>query len=246
MRLRLLPFVVAAFSAALMMKAGGLWLDLDLANPLVAEEADGTRDAAHPARPARPQLSTLERDLAPTAGDSDKEGSTASDDSPAEGDPPAEAPDAGREKPSFVVKDPFDLSDEEIEVLQQLVARREELERRAHEMDQQAALLEAAEGRIEDKIKELEALQAIIEGLLIKHDEQEEAQLQSLVKIYSNMKPKEAARIFEELDMVVLLDVIGRMKERKSAPILAKMNPAKAKAITLELAQRRELPIARN
>ncbi len=127
-----------------------------------------------------------------------------------------------------------------------MVARREELERRAQEMDRQAAVLEAAEGRIEEKIRELEALQAIIEGLLVKHDEQEEAQLRSLVKIYESMKPKEAARIFEELDMVVLLDVIGRMKERKSAPILAKMNPAKAKAVTLELAQRRELPIARN
>jgi len=59
------------------------------------------------------------------------------------------------------------------------------------------------------------------------------------------MKPKDAARIFEELDMAVLLDVIERMKERKSAPILAKMNPVRAKAITLELAQRRELPIPR-
>ena len=56
------------------------------------------------------------------------------------------------------------------------------------------------------------------------------------------MKPKDAARIFEELDMAVLLDVIERMKERKTAPILAQMNPRRAKAITLELAQRRGLP----
>jgi flagellar motility protein MotE (MotC chaperone) len=56
------------------------------------------------------------------------------------------------------------------------------------------------------------------------------------------MKPKDAARIFGELDMVVLLDVIERMKERKIAPILAEMNPQRAKAITIELAQRRGLP----
>ena len=59
------------------------------------------------------------------------------------------------------------------------------------------------------------------------------------MKIYENMKPKDAARIFEELDMAVLLDVIERMKERKTAPILAQMNPKRAKAITLELAKRR-------
>jgi flagellar motility protein MotE (MotC chaperone) len=56
------------------------------------------------------------------------------------------------------------------------------------------------------------------------------------------MKPKSAARIFEELDLDVLLPVIERMKERKIAPILAKMNAEKAKTITTELAQRRRLP----
>ncbi len=45
--------------------------------------------------------------------------------------------------------------------------------------------------------------------------------------------------------MVVLLDVVERMKERKTAPILASMNPKRAKEITLELAQRRDLPLSK-
>jgi flagellar motility protein MotE (MotC chaperone) len=106
--------------------------------------------------------------------------------------------------------------------------------------------MEAAEGRVDRKLEELKALQATIEGLLVQHDQQEEEQMQSLVKIYESMKPKDAARIFEQLDMVVLLDVIGRMKERKSAPILAMMDPERAKEVTLELASRRSLPIPRN
>ena len=147
--------------------------------------------------------------------------------------------------PEPEIRDPFDISDEELALLQRLVERREALERRADNLDQREALLAATEARIADKMSELKALQGLIESLLVQHDEQEEAQMQSLVKIYESMKPKEAARIFGELDMVVLLDVIGRMKERKSAPILAKMNPERAKAVTLELAQRRELPVAR-
>lgn len=143
------------------------------------------------------------------------------------------------------VRDPFDVSDEELELLQRLMERREALERRARNLDQRETLLAATEARIADKMGELKALQALIESLLVQHDEQEEARLASLVKIYESMKPKEAARIFDDLDMVVLLEVIGRMKERKSAPILAKMDPRRAKAITLELAQRRELPVAR-
>ena len=138
--------------------------------------------------------------------------------------------------------DPFALTDEEIDLLQMLAKRREVIEQRAAGLKQRETLLEAAEKRIDEKIAKLEVLQKAIEDLLIRRDEQEEAQLTSLVKIYENMKPKDAARIFEELDMAVLLDVIERMKERKTAPILAQMNPRRAKAITLELAQRRGLP----
>ncbi len=61
----------------------------------------------------------------------------------------------------------------------------------------------------------------------------------------SDIQDKEAARIFEQLDMVVLLEVIDRMKERKAAPVLARLSPDRAQEITLELAQRRNLPVAK-
>ncbi|WP_193371066.1 MotE family protein [Pelagibius marinus] len=149
------------------------------------------------------------------------------------------------EQISNISTDIFQMTDEELVLLQSLSQRREELEQRAREIDEREVLLKAAEQRIEQRIGELEDLQASIEALLVEHDEQTEAQMQSLVKIYESMKPKEAARIFEELDMEVLLEVVERMKERKSAPILAKMNPERAKTVTLELAQRRELPLPR-
>ena len=41
--------------------------------------------------------------------------------------------------------------------------------------------------------------------------------------IYESMKPKEAAQIFDKLEINVLLGVIERMKENKVAPILASM-----------------------
>jgi len=56
------------------------------------------------------------------------------------------------------------------------------------------------------------------------------------------MKPRDAARIFEELDMDTLLLVAERMKERKLAPLMAQMNPEKAKEMTVELARLRQLP----
>ena len=66
--------------------------------------------------------------------------------------------------------------------------------------------------------------------------------MKSLVKVYENMKPKDAARIFEKLDMPVLLQVVERMKEQKLAAVLAEMDPGKAKSVTIELATQHQLP----
>ncbi|MBP2292077.1 MotE family protein [Azospirillum rugosum] len=128
------------------------------------------------------------------------------------------------------------------ELLQHFAERRAEIEKRTKEIEQREALLNAAEKRIDQKVQEMEKVRGDIQKLMRQGDEKQAAQLESLVKIYETMKPKEAARIFEELDMSVLLGVIERMKETKTAPILAAMDPMKAKEVTSALVERRGLP----
>ena len=53
------------------------------------------------------------------------------------------------------------------------------------------------------------------------------------------MKPRDAATIFNDLDMPVLLQVVDRMKEAKAAPVLAAMQPDRARLVTAQLAQMR-------
>lgn len=130
----------------------------------------------------------------------------------------------------------------EVEMLQSLVERRETLELRGRELDIRENLLSAAEERIDDKIAQLKNIEATIEDLLKRHDDQEEQKLSSLVRIYENMKPKQAARIFEELDIDILIDVAERMNERKIAPILAQMTPETAMTLTVEIRTRKQLP----
>ena len=132
-------------------------------------------------------------------------------------------------------------SAQEVQVLQQLAARREALDARAEDIDRRADVLRAGEARLDQKLRELRDLETLLQGLLKAHDTQQEEQIRSLVKIYENMKPKDAARILEELEMATLLQVAERMSERKLAPVMANMNPAKAKAITEELAKLRQL-----
>jgi flagellar motility protein MotE (MotC chaperone) len=59
--------------------------------------------------------------------------------------------------------------------------------------------------------------------------------------MYSTMKPKEAARIFDGLNMTILVDILRAMKATSGSQIVAKMNAEKARAVTLMLAQKDQL-----
>ena len=132
------------------------------------------------------------------------------------------------------------MSPEEIGELQQLAERRAELDQHAAEIRERDVLLQAAEKRIDEKIAKLQELQKSIQTGAKAQDEQEDARIQSLAHMYEQMKPKDAARILEQLDVPVLLTMLSRMREMKAAPILATMDPAKAKAVTLALTEQRK------
>jgi flagellar motility protein MotE (MotC chaperone) len=146
--------------------------------------------------------------------------------------------DLNTEKPL----DPVLFTRSEIELLQELSKRRKELDGRERAIVQREGLLMATESRLEVKINELELIKTDIETLITKYNAQEEEKFKGLVAIYEKMKPKDSARIFDELDIEILLEVFERMKSSKSASILAKMMPARAKEITSRIADRREMP----
>jgi flagellar motility protein MotE (MotC chaperone) len=85
----------------------------------------------------------------------------------------------------------------------------------------------------------LQAVQKKLEDLDAAHKQKEDAGWQGLVKVYETMKPKDAATIFNDLAMPVLLQVLDRMKDAKAAAVMAAMNPDKARDVTAELAQMR-------
>lgn len=224
-RIRLLPVTIFAASLMLTVKIGNIWEDLDgLWNEVVNVAG---------AQAQQPQAN------APEGGQPPAEGAA-----PKAAEAGAAAPGGARPKPSIALTDPTLLTQAEIDLLQQLAERRQELDARQRELEVRAGILKAAESRIDKKIEELQTLETTINGLVAEYDQQQNAKIASLVKIYENMKPKDAARIFEELDMDTLLLVAERMKERSLAPVLASMNPAKARDVTVDLARRRQLPQA--
>lgn len=228
---RLIPLLIVTSFAMLGLRGYDFWqgwTDPDhygWGNPALAEEHPPA--AAHPAPatpPATPPAATPPA-AAPAVH------------APSAAESAAPVPEAAASKPIQT-----EFTPDEVHVLQTLAQRREELDKRALEMNQHEALLTAAEQRIDGKIKELETLRGELQKLLQQVDGQEEERITSLVKIYETMKPREAAAILEGLEMSVALVVLERMREAKSAPILAAMDPQKASKITVEMSRSRQLP----
>ncbi len=131
------------------------------------------------------------------------------------------------------------VSSGELPLLQDLRKRRQLLDEREHSLDQRAELLRSAQAKLEAKLDELTSLQKQLEQLEDERRARDGQNWTGLVKTYEDMKPKDAAAIFDVLDLHVLLEVLDRMEERKAAAVLADMLPERARIATQMLAQKR-------
>ena len=214
---RLLKFLVVASVLMLVLKLGAVWHDAGIA---FAQGTPAAPTAANaPAKPGdapKPADAPKTADAAPAA--------------PAAADPLR--PGNATQK----------FSPTEVELLQNLAKRRAELDQRSDEIDRRELLLKATEQRVQEKIDRLQQMQAQVDAALGKVDEQEEERLKSLVRIYETMKPQEAAVIFDKLEQPVLMQVLTRMKDKAVAAILPHLDGDKARAITMALAEHKNLP----
>jgi len=162
--------------------------------------------------------------------------------------PSAVSPSAGQESAVAAPAEPAavasiaapPISDSERAVLLELRQRRQELEAREQAQAAREAVLAAADKKLSTRVEELKTLQVRLEALEAGRRDRDEVSWRGLVKVYETMKPREAAAIMNDLDLPVLLAVLDRMKEAKAAPILAAMQPDKARQVTADLAQQRQ------
>lgn len=131
------------------------------------------------------------------------------------------------------------ISATEKAVLLELRARRQDLDAREAAMAERESLLSAAEKKLGSRVEELSTLQGRLELLESAGRQRDDASWQGLVKMYETMKPREAASIFNDLPMPVLIQVLDRMKEGKAAVVLAAMTPDRAREVTAALARLR-------
>jgi flagellar motility protein MotE (MotC chaperone) len=152
---------------------------------------------------------------------------------------PPPAPETPRPDGTLVYPDHTPpVSASERAILERLQSRRQELESRAREIDIRESLLKAAEKRIESRVEELKGVEARINTATEHKAEAESARFKGIITMYEGMKPKDAAKVFDRLEMPVLIEIASQIAPRKMSDILGLMTTEAAERLTVELTRR--------
>lgn len=128
------------------------------------------------------------------------------------------------------------------EVLQSLARERSLIAAQREDLESRTSELTLAREKLEIEKAALLELKTSIEDLLARVKAAQTEDLNRLISFYENMKPAEAARIMDDLDIEVTILVLAQMKPRAAAPILAKMAPVRARAVSKIILERSQLP----
>ena len=218
MRFRLLPMTVMAAVLLLGVKLGDLWT------------GSGWRALEAGVTDVRAQ------DSEPTVDDDEAE----ADDGVEAGDESLAAMALEAEQAEPLIEPAPQLTQAELDVLQSLRSRREVLDAREAELALRESMIAAAQHNLEGRLEEWRRLEGRVSGLLERFESERSEELERLASYYEKMKPKDAARVFNELDMPYLIDIVSRMKDGQVAAIIGKMDTTKAMGLTVELARRRD------
>ena len=148
------------------------------------------------------------------------------------------APEVAKAETSMRPEQGQAVSPSERAILERLQARRQELEARAREIDIRESLLKAAEKRAEGRVEEMKAIESRITGAATQKAEEDAARFKGIITMYEGMKPKDAAKVFDRLEMPVLFEIASQIAPRKMADILGLMQPEAAERLTVEMARR--------
>ncbi|MBC2860316.1 hypothetical protein [Stappia sp. 28M-7] len=224
--LRLIPVLVFAASALLVLKLLGLAVDggtsvtagvsvamaQQAADTAAAPAETASADQAQATDPASTDTAAADPAVVPPLS-----GGTGGDAPPAPG---------GLELGGSIA---------ERKVLESLSERRRELDNREKQFELRQQLMKDTEERLKQKADEIAAIEERIRTLNQEQEKKREDELKDLVLMYESMKAKDAARIFDRLDLDILVRVAKQMKPRKMADIMGRMTPEASERLTVAL-----------
>jgi flagellar motility protein MotE (MotC chaperone) len=220
--IRVIPVVLIAIFCLALLKVAGLVLD---------------GGYVFDYQPATTKQSWAEESFNFPTGRSDPDITGSVHEKPKEEAPKPAAPEMAKPE-GAMAPESMPVSASERAILERLQSRRQEIEARAREIDIRESLLKAAEKRMESRVEELKAVESRITTATEQKTEMDSARFKGIITMYEGMKPKDAAKVFDRLEMSVLFEIASQIAPRKMSDILGLMSPEAAERLTVELARR--------
>lgn len=123
-------------------------------------------------------------------------------------------------------------------MLEAFQQREDRVARRELQVEDRLRALQIADTEVSRKLAQLEAAEESLRATLALADTAAEDDLARLTAVYQNMKPKDAAILFEEMDSQFAAGFLGRMDPAAAAGIMAGLSPQAAYTISVILAGR--------
>lgn len=129
-----------------------------------------------------------------------------------------------------------EYTEEELNHFARMNDRKKELDAREEELQRMEQELAAQKEVLDKRLQELDSTRKNISSMLQDRVQADDKKVESLVQVYTNMKPQQAAKVFETMDEDLAVEIIGRMKKKNAAEVMNLIKAEKAQMISEKLA----------
>ena len=134
------------------------------------------------------------------------------------------------------------VSPETFRMIEIIENKNREIKKKEEELRLKEVRLEALEAKILKDLKKIEKSISESKEQMGAQDAKTKANVNSLIKVYSSMKPEEAASLVEAIDEELALSIVSGMKSKIAGQVLSKLDVKVAKRISEKLAGKKEKP----
>jgi flagellar motility protein MotE (MotC chaperone) len=158
--------------------------------------------------------------------------SSSGNNTPAAKAPSANSADAQAKPTTSSASEKSSWTPEEVALFKRLDERKKQLDLREAELSKLEEELQRQKSMLDQRLRELEGIRSEVATQLEQRVEVDQTRVATLVDVYSNMKPANAAKVFETLDEDLAVEVLGSMKKKNAADILNVLPAEKAQRLS--------------
>ena len=134
------------------------------------------------------------------------------------------------------------VSPETFRMIETIENKNRELKKREEELSIKEVRLEALEAKVRKDLEKIEKSISESKEQMGLQDKKTKENVAALIKVYSSMKPEEAANLVEAIDEDLALKIVSGMKSKIAGQVLSKLDVQVAKRISEKLAGKSKKP----